>query len=137
MSEVTDNDVKILAAKLAGSYKPNANDIRRNARNNFSKGRVASGFARNTGTGSAKAGDILATCITAERLGNIAQDSPTDIYLQRMYGSNKSKPTNPPVESPEFIEREFQPVTSKLDKPSTALNLQETNALYAKRRRAS
>lgn len=80
------------------------------------------------------AGDIAKSAITAERLANVGRDSKTDISLRRMYSGSESKPTKAPVESPEFVERNFEP-TSKLDKPDKALNLQETNALYARRRR--
>lgn len=133
-NESVQSLAKILVGKLPSENEQhNANQIRRNARSNFSKGRVASGFARITG--SASAGDIAKTAITAERLAGVGQDSQ-DVLLQRMYGSNKSKPTKAPVENTEFMEREFQP-TSKLDKPTRAMNLEETNRLYAKRRRAS
>lgn len=76
-----NESVKSLAKILVGKMPSETNSpvaIRRNVRANFSKGKVASGFARNTGTGSAKAGDIERTAITAERLASFARDSETD-----------------------------------------------------------
>lgn len=76
-----NESVKSLAKILVGKLPSETNNpiaIRRTARANFSKGKVASGFARNTGTGSAKAGDIERTAITAERLAGVGRDSETN-----------------------------------------------------------
>lgn len=140
-----------LTKQLVGNgYKqPSANDIRKAhrgksrlvvnpaGRKNFvgkNMGIVRSQFDA-VSSAPVDAGDIAKSAITAERLAGVAHDSKTDVGLQRIYGNEKSKPTKAPVESPEFIERNFEP-TAKLDKPNRALNLEETNRLYAKRRRA-
>lgn len=158
---MANQDVQTLARNLVGkSYsernQPNANQIRRNARANFGKGKISSGFARNTGTGSARGGDILATCITAERLAGVGQDSQTDTtgfkeenreqreraaYRRRQERARVEAAMERSGQAHDDFEDEVQQgisellPTSKLDKPNRALNLQETNNLYAKRRR--
>lgn len=154
-NQTTDKLAKILVGKLPSeTNSPVA--IRRKYRANASAGKVASGFARITG--SARAGDIARTAITAERLSAVGRDSETDTTgfkeqnrAARESAEERSLRNRERVEA--AMERSGQGQddwedevqqgisellpTSKLDKPRTALNLQSVSALYAKRRRAS
>jgi hypothetical protein len=62
---------KQLVGKAPSEHSPA--DIKRAAREMFSRGKVLSGFTRGL-TGSAKAGDVAASAITAQHLAGVGRD---------------------------------------------------------------
>lgn len=141
-----------LTKQLVGNgYRPSAPALKHGARELFTRGKVLSGFTRGI-AGSAEAGDIARTAITAERLASVGRDvhplsrDLVEAHEERqsqgqddqdyLDGMSYTAPPEAPVETVEWSNNFYNPPmpTVKLNKPSTAMNLDQVNSLYAKRK---